>query len=95
MTLLRLPQEVAEVFEERLREEFPDRADKVMSQLRGMRGGRLNNPEFTDRMKGEGPLWQAIQQLFELQVERLGFNLDLGEVRESTFRRPTKQLSLF
>lgn len=95
MTLLRLPQEVAGVFEERLREEFPDRAKKVMAQLRDMRGGKLNNSEFTERMKGEGPLWEAIQQLFELQVERLGFNVDSAEVRESTFRRPSRQLSLF
>lgn len=95
MTLLRLPQEVATVFEERLREEFPERADKVMSQIRGMRGGKLNNSEFTERMKGEGAMWDAIQQLFELQVTKLGFNRDTSREAPTTFRRPLRQLSLF
>ncbi len=34
---------------------YPDRADHVMSLIRGMRGGRDNDPDFGTRMKGIGP----------------------------------------
>jgi DNA repair photolyase len=72
MVLLRLPAEVRPVFEERLREVFPGRAEKVLHALREMREGRLNRSEFGARMRGEGPRWEAVQQLFEVQCRRLG-----------------------
>ena len=71
--LLRLPAEVREVFAERLREAFPLRASKVLSALRGMRGGRLSDTAFGRRMAGRGPRWDAVQGLFELYRRRLGF----------------------
>jgi DNA repair photolyase len=70
--LLRLPGSVEEVFVSRLREEFPDRADRVLHALRGMRGGDLNQTEFGDRMVGEGPRWKIIASLFETHCRRLG-----------------------
>jgi DNA repair photolyase len=70
--LLRLPAEVAPVFEERLRATHPDRADKVLNALREMRGGKLNLAGFGERMRGAGPRYDAIAQLFALQCRRLG-----------------------
>ncbi len=70
--LLRLPSEVAPVFEERLRATHPLRADKVLSALREMHGGVLNDSRFGERMRGAGERWRAIEQLFELQCRRLG-----------------------
>ena len=74
MVLLRLPAEVKPVFEERLRETFPGRAEKVFHALREMREGRLNRSEFGLRMRGAGARWQAIEQLFEAQCRKLGLN---------------------
>ena len=70
--LLRLPAEVAQVFEARLREAFPLRADKVLSLLTAMRGGRRNDPRFHDRMRGHGPRYELIEQLFRTTASRLG-----------------------
>ena len=53
--LLRLPAEVRPVFEARLREAFPLRAEKVFNGLREMKGGSLNRTAFGARMVGEGP----------------------------------------
>lgn len=97
-TALRLPAEVLPVFESRLEQTFPDAAGKVMSAVVQIRNGKKNDPRFGDRMRGQGPRWQVIEDLFALHCQRLGF--DEGE-RESfysaptTFSRPHGQLSLF
>lgn len=73
MTLLRLPAEVRPVFRERLSEAFPERSAKVLAALRETRGGKLSESRFGARMTGKGPRWSAIEQLFELERRRLGF----------------------
>jgi DNA repair photolyase len=72
LVLLRLPAEVRPVFEERLRATFPLRAAKVEHALREMKDGALNRSEFGLRMRGSGPRWDALRQLFHLQCRRLG-----------------------
>ena len=72
LVLLRLPAEVLPVFESRLREAFPDRAAKVLSGLRAMRGGQLRDSRFGSRMQGAGPRWNLIEQLFDKHCLRLG-----------------------
>ena len=52
---LRLPHEVKELFEGWLREHLPLRADHVLSRIRAMRGGKLNDPNFGSRFKGRDP----------------------------------------
>jgi len=100
ITALRLPAEVGPVFEGRLRQKLPGYADKVMSGVYQIRQGKLNNSAFGDRMTGEGPRWQVVSDLFEMQCKRLGIRTLArgmeglpGEVE--TFRRPSEQLSLF
>ncbi len=73
MTLIRLPGEVAQVFEQRLRAAFPDRANKVMNAIRSMRRGSIYRSEFGARMRGEGPRWNAIAALFDTHRKRVGF----------------------
>ena len=99
-TLLRLPAEVAPVFEERLREAAPLRAGKVLSALSELHGGRLNDPRFGSRMRGSGPRWQAIESLFEVHCRRLGLNehhvgREHDDAPRDTFRRPDPQGRLF
>ena len=93
--LLRLPAEVEVVFEERLRAAFPQRADKVLSLLTAMRGGQRNDPRFGARMRGEGPRWQLIADLFAASAKRLGLSPPSGAAEPSPFRRPHQQGSLF
>jgi hypothetical protein len=82
------------VFEERLRASVPERAGKVLSALREMRGGVLYRSDFGTRMRGEGQRWEAVHQLFQVQCRRLG--LDLDERRGTDPPRPKPvQLDLF
>jgi DNA repair photolyase len=81
MTLVRLSGEVLPVFRERLQETMPESAKKIESAILDVRGGRMNNSEFHERMSGKGPRWEAIEKLFEIHVRRLGLNATEHEKR--------------
>lgn len=72
-TILRLPFAVAPLFEAWLGHHFPERKAKVLSRIRQMRGGKLNEPKFGSRMRGEGIFAEQIRNLFYVTVRRLGF----------------------
>ncbi len=74
--MLRLPFEVAGLFEAWLREHHPARADRVLNLVREMRGGRLNDPRFGHRMRGQGAYAGMIASRFEVACARLGLNRD-------------------
>ena len=95
INLLRLPGNVAPYFEQELRAALPARSDRILNRIREVRGGRLNRSEFGERMRGHGPYWEMIVQLFELHCRRLGFNQSEPGARARTFRRPSAQRSLF
>jgi DNA repair photolyase len=89
--LLRLPGPVAGVFAERLRAALPERAARILHLVRGTRGGRIDDPRFGRRFRGEGPYAEAIAELFRVTCERLGLNAPrtVDEARPGgTFRRP-------
>jgi DNA repair photolyase len=73
-TVLRLPLEIKDLFDEWLRANRPDRAEKVLSLIRQMRGGALYQAEFGLRMRGEGPIAQLLAARFSAAVRRLGLN---------------------
>jgi DNA repair photolyase len=97
INMLRLPGSVAPYFEERLREKLPTKADRVMNRILEAREGKLNSSVFGERMRGKGEYWAAIERLFRIHSERLGFNKTNKRVAksETTFRRPSAQASLF
>jgi DNA repair photolyase len=87
MMPVRLPGGVAEVFEARLRQALPLRAERVLARIREMHGGKLNDPRFGHRQRGAGQYYQALRQSFEATLRRLGYG-DFPEPRSGTFQRP-------
>jgi DNA repair photolyase len=86
---LRLPGSVKQVFEQRLRESLPLRADRVLNRVRDARGGKLYDSRFGVRGQGEGTFAEAARSLFDSTVRRLGMNEGFQGGREGdTFRRP-------
>jgi DNA repair photolyase len=86
--MLRLPFEVAGLFEAWLREHYPQRADKVLGILRELRGGRLNDPRFGHRHRGLGPYAALIEGRFEAACRRHGLNVaERTELDTSAFVR--------
>lgn len=73
--MLRLPAEVKDVFIPRLQEKFPLRHERVLNNVKSMRGGKLYKSNFGDRMVGEGEKWNMIESLFDLTCKKLGMNI--------------------
>lgn len=95
--LLRLPGAVKSVFEERLREAFPDRAERVLHRIRETRDGELYDARFGVRGRGTGLYAEQIRALFHACARRAG--LSTGFITpgddEPTFRRPSRPGSQF
>jgi DNA repair photolyase len=86
--MLRLPHELGRLFEDWLREHYPARADRVLNLLREARGGRLNDPRFGHRMRGEGPYAELLAARFEAARRRHGILGGRGsDLDLSLFRR--------
>ena len=73
--LLRLPGPVAGIFEERMRAAMPLRVDRILHRIRETRGGRLNDPRFESRGRGEGAYAAMIRDLFHATAARLGLRV--------------------
>jgi len=89
--MMRLPGAVAGLFEAWLERHFPDRREKVLHRIREMRGGRLNDPRFGSRMRGEGIFAQQIHALFASARRRHGLDQPLPDLSAAAFRRPAGQ----
>jgi DNA repair photolyase len=94
-TMLRLPHAVAPLFEAWLARHFPDRQRKVLDRIRDIRGGRLNDPNFGTRMRGDGPFADLVADVFAKARDRAGIPRRGASLSVEAFHRPTPQLSLF
>ena len=88
--LLRLPLEIKSLWRDWLAEHYPDRADRVMSLMRQMRGGRDYDSTFGRRMKGQGPYARLIARRFKLACKRLGLDREGPELTTSLFQPPAR-----
>jgi DNA repair photolyase len=93
---LRLPFAVKELFEQWLAQHYPDKKDKILHRLREIRGGKLNDPNFQSRMRGEGKFAEQMAGLFQLARKKSGITDRWPKLTTEHFRRPERdQLSLF
>jgi len=94
--VVRLPHGLGDLFTTWLEEHFPDRKNKILHRLEDLRGGKLNDPRFGTRQRGEGPYAEQIADLFEMGKKKAGIGNRGLELSVAAFRRPpAPQLSLF
>jgi DNA repair photolyase len=96
--VLRLPLEIKDLFREWLESNRPDRASRVMSLVRQMRGGKDYDTQWGKRMKGEGPIAELIAKRFAIAKRRFGLDAERTPLDLTRFRVPAKagdQLDLF
>lgn len=96
--LLRLPLEVAPLFEDWLARHYPDRAHHVLQRIRALRGGKLNDSAFGRRGRGHGVHADLLAQRFTRA--RRALSLTRGRPLDCTRFAPPPpppeaQLSLF
>ena len=87
---LRLPGPVATVFEERVREALPLRAERILSRVREARGGKLYDSRWGKRQKGEGVYAEQARAVFDATCRRLGLNAAERAPARDTFARPPR-----
>jgi DNA repair photolyase len=98
--LVRLPLELAPLFEEWLATHAPGKAKHVMSLIRQSRDGKAYRSQWGTRMVGTGPYAEMLRTRFETACKRLGLNRrrDAWRLDTTLFRPPPKkgdQLALF
>jgi DNA repair photolyase len=97
--VLRLPHAVAPLFEDWLTHHFPDRKEKVLNRVREMRGGRLYDAKFGQRMRGSGEFADQIAALFRAAKRKAGYGAEnKWALSTAAFRRPVDrggQMRLF
>ena len=88
--MLRLPHELSSLWQEWLIQHYPQRASRVMSAMRDLRGGADYQSAFFERQTGRG-VWAAlVSKRFELACRRHGLS-DAGErvaLKADMFRVP-------
>ncbi len=87
---LRLPLEIKDLFREWLESDHPDRARRVMSLVRQMRGGQDYDVEWFKRMTGAGPYAELIGKRFTAAKRRYGLTRELWAMDVSKFKVPPK-----
>ncbi len=96
--LLRLPFAVRPIFEDWLARHYPDHAPRVLALIRSTRDGRMNDPQFGSRMRGQGEYAQQIAQAFKVFRKKAGLDPSLPPLDASRFTPPRLaggQLRLF
>lgn len=93
---LRLPYGVASLFEEWLTLHRPLQKEKILNRIRSIRGGRMNDPNFGSRLRGQGAYADQMAELFEISCRKAGLNSARPRLSADSFRRPgSAQLPLF
>ena len=83
--VVRLPHEVAPLFREWLAVHYPDRADKVMHLIQGMRGGKDNDARFFERYRPKGAYAATLKARFEKKKRQLGLGRARMDLRTDLF----------
>jgi DNA repair photolyase len=92
-TIVRLPWAIAPLFEHWLDEHFPEKKEKVLSRIRHIRNGKINDPRWGFRTKGDGIFAEQIGAMFKVACRRAGIG-GRPELSTAAFRSPRKQLRL-
>ncbi len=94
--MIQLPYAVKELFDEWLQAHFPQRRDKVISKICQVRGGKLYDADFGQRMTGQGVIAEQVQSLFRIARRKAGIPERGPRLCTGSFRRPVEgQLELF
>jgi DNA repair photolyase len=87
-TIIRLSYALKDLFLAWLQREYPEKASRVISRIRDVRGGKLSESEFGKRMEGKGEIASTIQQLFDTTCAKYHLNERRLELSCTEFLSP-------
>lgn len=95
-TMVRLNGQIADIFTAWVRQTYPDRADRVLNQIRSVHEGSLKDNAFGRRMRGSGQVAQHIKDTFGLARQKVFGMPDRLVLNQELFRQCREpQLRLF
>ncbi|NQX91020.1 MAG: PA0069 family radical SAM protein [Flavobacteriales bacterium] len=68
--LARLNGQIAEIFSEWVHQAYPERAEKVLNQIKATHNGKLNESQWKSRMRGEGEYADQVKMMFNMACKR-------------------------
>jgi len=69
-TIVRLNGTIGEIFKDWIYKTMPNRAEKVLEQIKSCHGGSLNDSRYGTRMRGEGKIAEQINNLVSLARQK-------------------------
>lgn len=86
-TLARFNGDIAEIFHDWLKKNFPDRVNKVWEKVESFHGGKVNDSRFGKRMNGEGKYANMIRSIFSATRKKYFTDKELLPLRTDLFRK--------
>ncbi len=86
--MLRLPNEVKQLFREWLETHEPGKTEHVFSIIRELRAGRENDPDYFTRMRGQGVYADLIRSRFNKVCKKFGLNRHNWALNTGLFTPP-------
>ena len=77
--MIRLPLEVAPLFESWLYEHYPMKANRVMNRIKDLHGGKTYDSQWGTRMRGSGVYAEMIHKRFEVIKRKCGLEGNEGD----------------
>ncbi|MEN8248573.1 MAG: PA0069 family radical SAM protein [Bacteroidota bacterium] len=85
-TVLRLNGAIEEIFINWLKAVYPEKAQKILTQVQSIHGGKVNDSRFMKRMLGEGKIADMISQMMKIGRKRYFKNPGFPAFDTSKFR---------
>lgn len=93
--MVRLPHSVKDLFAAWLERHYPDRTGRILGRIKAVRNGRLNDPSFHSRLRGNGFHADQVHTIFTIYSKRYQFNRENTPLSTAYFRKPNPQFMLF
>lgn len=95
-TVVRLNGAIGEIFTDWIHKAMPDRAEKVLNQIKACHGESLNDSRFGERMRGEGEFAQMIRSQIQLAKKKFFSGRKFPELDTTLYKKyKGGQLELF
>jgi DNA repair photolyase len=92
-TIISLNGQTGEIFTEWLNKTMPDRATRILNQIKACHQGKLNDSRLGVRKKGEGKYAENIHQQIQL-AKKMYFKEEMPPLSTQHFIHYTQQLKL-
>lgn len=94
--VVRLNGQIGDIFTDWVIKSYPDRAEKILNQIKSLHGGNLNDSRFGARMKGDGKMAETIHKTFKLAKQKYGIKDEFPSLDcELFYNQQNPQMRLF